>query len=103
MATAGLRIDADHFIVSPAKPLGLVTPEDAPVVVRTHGLCARSASRSDCPPVHLIVNDVMFPESLDSSRRSDYAFNARLDIRVHDTASVRISLRAHLCMQIPAS
>src|SRR5882757_4010831 len=32
-----LRIDSDHFIVSPAKPLGLVTPEDAVVVVRTHG------------------------------------------------------------------
>jgi len=32
-----LRIDSDHFIVSPAKPLGLVTPEDAVVVVPTHG------------------------------------------------------------------
>jgi HCOMODA/2-hydroxy-3-carboxy-muconic semialdehyde decarboxylase len=32
-----LRIDADHFIVSPAKPLGLVTPDDAPVVVSTQG------------------------------------------------------------------
>jgi len=32
-----LRIDPDHFIVSPAKPLGLVTPEDVVVVVPTHG------------------------------------------------------------------
>jgi len=32
-----LRIDSDHFIVSPAKPLGLVTPEDVVVVVPTHG------------------------------------------------------------------
>jgi HCOMODA/2-hydroxy-3-carboxy-muconic semialdehyde decarboxylase len=32
-----LRIDSDHFIVSPAKPLGLVTSEDAVVVVPTHG------------------------------------------------------------------
>ncbi len=46
MARAGLvhayghcsqRIDPDHFIVSPAKPLGLVTAEDAIVIVPTHG------------------------------------------------------------------
>src|SRR5712671_7789231 len=28
-----LRIDADHFIVSPPKPLGLVGAEDVPVIV----------------------------------------------------------------------
>ena len=46
MARAGLvhayghcsqRIDSDHFIVSPAKPLGLVTPQDAVVIVPTDG------------------------------------------------------------------
>jgi HCOMODA/2-hydroxy-3-carboxy-muconic semialdehyde decarboxylase len=46
MARAGLvhayghcsqRLDADHFIVSPAKPLGMVTPEDAVVIVPTQG------------------------------------------------------------------
>ena len=31
------RLDSDHFIVSPAKPLGLVTPQDTVVVVPTHG------------------------------------------------------------------
>jgi HCOMODA/2-hydroxy-3-carboxy-muconic semialdehyde decarboxylase len=46
MARAGLvhayghcsqRVDSDHFIVSPAKPLGLVTPQDAVVIVPTDG------------------------------------------------------------------
>ena len=32
-----LRLDSDHFIVSPAKPLGLVTLQDTVVIVPTHG------------------------------------------------------------------
>jgi HCOMODA/2-hydroxy-3-carboxy-muconic semialdehyde decarboxylase len=31
------RIDADQFLVSPAKPLGMVEPRDSPVVVATTG------------------------------------------------------------------
>jgi len=31
------RIDSDHFMVSPAKPLGLVTSDDPVVLVPTHG------------------------------------------------------------------
>jgi HCOMODA/2-hydroxy-3-carboxy-muconic semialdehyde decarboxylase len=31
------RLDSDHFMVSPAKPLGLVTPQDTVVIVPTHG------------------------------------------------------------------
>ena len=33
-----LRVDADTFMVSSAKPLGLITRNDTPVVVRTTGL-----------------------------------------------------------------